>query len=221
LAADSVWVYVGTDNGLAYISRAPVENKKGKKQDRAALDGGSAQTDPAKNKPAPAAKNRLPGWYVYKLKVIDNYLYAGTDRGVLRRPINSNVNFELVNTPDSLLSTDIVDIISDGDSLLFATKNDVVAIDTKSGNSASLTGLTHFGQWNIRQIAADSQYVWAATDAGLWMYRLADGYERLFTTADGMISSNVRSLEMIGDYIWMATPNGVIRFYWNRPGRIN
>jgi ligand-binding sensor domain-containing protein len=225
LAVDSTWVYVGTDNGLGYINRMPVEHKKNKKEERAALDGDPQSADSAKvstkDKTMPSAKNRLQGWYVYKLKVIDNYLYAGSDRGALRRPINSNVDFEKVDTPDNLLSTDIVDIIKSGDSLLFATRNDVVVVDTKSGKSKSLTGLIHFGQWRIRQIAADSQYIWAATDAGLWMYRLSDGYERLFTTADGMISSNVRSLEMIGDYIWMATPNGVIRFYWNRPGRIN
>jgi ligand-binding sensor domain-containing protein len=221
LAADSVWIYVGTDNGLGYIINLPEERKKSKKQEEAALDSGPQPADSAGAKSALSAKNILLGWYIYKLKVIDDYLYVGSDRGALRRPINSSIDFERVDTPDSLLSTDIVDIIKNGNSLLFATRNDVVVVDTKSGRSKSLTGLTHFGQWRIRQIAADSQYVWAATDAGLWMYRLSDGYERMFTTADGMISANVRSLELIGDYIWMATPNGVIRFYWDRPGRIN
>jgi ligand-binding sensor domain-containing protein len=67
----------------------------------------------------------------------------------------------------------------------------------------------------------DSGNIWAATDIGLWKYRLSDGYYRLFTVNDGMISSDIRSLEIMGDYIWMATPKGVIRFLWNRPGRID
>ncbi len=220
LAEDSAWVYVGTDNGLGYISRYQEEKgNKHKKVEQAAPDTVSSAPDSAANTLPLMGKNRLLGWYIYRLKVLNDYLYAGTNRGVLRRQLGNYGDFSVVNTSDSLLSTDIIDIAQVRDSLYFATRNDIIIIDTKTGLSSSLTQLTHFGQWQIRQIAVGKQRVWAATDAGLWMYRLSDGYERLFTVSDGMISADVRSLELIGNYIWMATPKGVIRFLWNRPGR--
>jgi ligand-binding sensor domain-containing protein len=213
LAADSNWIYIGTDNGLGFLSRAH-DGKRKKAKDIASSDS-TGQGLPL------MGKNRLVGWYIYSLKVLNDYLYIGTNRGAMRRQVGDYGDLSIVNTPDNLLSTDILDIAQSGDSLFFATNSDIVLINTTTGQSVSLTKLAHFGQWQIRKIAVDGRHVWAATGSGLWMYRLSDGYERLFTETDGMISSDVRTLELVGDYIWMATPYGVIKFLWNRPGRID
>ena len=221
LAADSAWIYIGTDNGVGYLSRAP--QKKGKnqnKRDKASVETVQTTADSSRIQGPLIGMGNMRGWYIYCLKVIGNYLYVGTDHGAVRHLAGSKAALEAVNTPDNLLSTDVIDIIPNGDSLIFATKTDLIIMNTRTGQSVSLTKLEHFGQWRIREIVADKKYIWAATDAGLWMYRLSDGYERQFTTADGMISDNVRSIEMLGDYLWMATPKGVIRFYWNRSGRV-
>jgi hypothetical protein len=217
LAADSAWVYVGTDRGLGFLNRVHPERalKKKKKDDEDSstleLEAGTPLT----------GKNRMLGWYVNCLIPIDNYLYVGTDHGALRRVINTYGDFEFINTPEEMLSDDILDIAKQGDSLFFATKNDIVIINTKTGTATTLTDPGQFGSWRIRKIAVDGGNLWAATTAGLWKCRLSDGYSRLFTRADGMISDDVRSIEMVGDYIWMATPRGVIRFFWNRAGRID
>jgi ligand-binding sensor domain-containing protein len=222
LAVDSAWVYIGTDNGMGYVSRFhESKNKKTKSKDTAKSEKPSSPADSTNQSTPLPGKNHLLGWYIYCLKVIDNYLYVGTNRGALRRPLGDYGDFTLVNTPTNMLSDDILDISQLGDTLLFATKSEIIMIDTKTGQSTSLTELAHFGQWHIRKIVADSAHVWVATDAGLWMYRFSDGYKRLFTTSDGMISSDLRSLELIGDYIWMATPRGVIRFLSNRSGRVD
>ncbi len=36
-----------------------------------------------------------------------------------------------------------------------------------------------------------------------------------------MISDDIRGLVIDGDFIWLATPEGLIRFYWNDPARID
>jgi ligand-binding sensor domain-containing protein len=217
LAEDSACIYVGTEFGLGYIAKD--QQFKNHKNKESASDS-SQRAESGKKLPL-SGKNYLKGFYINALKEINNYLYVASDRGVLRRPMNSYGDFEYINTPERMLSDDILDIAKSGDSLLFATKYDIIIVDTKSGASSSLTNLAHFGQWNIRKIQVDSLNIWAATNAGLWKYRLRDGYERLFTSNDGMISSDIRSLEIIGDYIWMATPKGAIRFLWNRHDRVD
>lgn len=211
LATDSAWVYIGTDNGLGYISRHFDRKKKYKN-----IDSLSAELDT----PLPE-KNRLIGWHINTLKVIDSYLYIGTDRGALRRIINTYGDFERLNTPENMLSDDILDIARTGDSLMFLTRNDIIVIDTKSGAASTITDLEYYGSWHLRKFIIDGDHLWAATDIGLWMYRFSDGYHRLFTVTDGLISGDIRSLEILGDYIWMATPKGVVRFLWNRTGRVD
>lgn len=217
LAADSAWIYIGTDFGLAYVSRDNhFKRRKSKNKEADSLSEDSTEAG------APlSGKNRLRGFRINNLKVINDYLYVASDRGVLRRKLEDYGDFEYVNTPERMLSDDILDIAQSGDSLLFATKNDIIVINSKTGLSSSLTNMEHFGQWSIRKIQVDTLNIWAATSAGLWKYRLRDGAERLFTSNDGMISSDIRSLEIVGDYIWMATQSGAIRFLWNRPGRID
>jgi ligand-binding sensor domain-containing protein len=222
LAADSAWVYVGTDNGLGYVSRFYEKKpKKRKSEDTASVQTAPSPVDSAKSTTPLSGINYLQGWYIYCMKIMDGYLYVGTDRGALRRPLGDYGNFTTVNTSDNMLSGDILDISQVGDTILFAARSEIIMIDSKTGRSTNLTELTHFGDWHIRKITADSGHVWAATDAGLWMYRFSDGYKRLFTTNDGMISSDVRSLELAGDYLWMATPKGIVRFLWNRSGRVD
>jgi ligand-binding sensor domain-containing protein len=218
LAADTAWVYVGTDRGLGFVSKSGLFEKRRRKEKQAANSSESSIEEPG----APlTGKNRMVGWRVNCLKLIDNYLYTGTERGALRRAMNTYGDFEYLNTSEGMLSDEIFDIARKGDSLFFATRNDIVIVNTRSGEASTISDSKGFGVWQIRKIIVDTLNVWAATSAGLWKYRFSDGYSRLFTRNDGMISDDVRSLEMVGDYLWLATPKGVIRFFWNDPGRID
>jgi hypothetical protein len=218
LAADTAWIYAGTDRGLGAVARSGRAEPQ-RKDEKFPNDSGAVKED---NGGVPlSGKNRMTGWRINCLKAIDGYIYVGTERGALRREINNYGDFEFVNTPEGMLSDDILDMAGWGDSLYFGTKNDVIIINTVTGVASTITDQGKFGIWQIRKIAVDSMNVWAATNVGLWKLRKSDGYSRIFTTGDGMISSDVRTIEMLGDHIWMATPRGVIRFYWNRPGRID
>jgi ligand-binding sensor domain-containing protein len=210
---------VGTDNGLAAIGRE--KEARGSKHETAPDPPDTSRGDSAKAFVPLSSKNRMKGWRINNLKVLHNYLYVATDRGVLRRPLGSYGDFQFVNTPDGLLSTEIIDIARSGDSLFFALKDEIVIVDTATGNTGMITAPSFQGQRVIREIVVDGQNLWAATSLGLWKYRLDDGYYRLFTIGDGMISGDIRGLELVGGHIWLATPKGAIRFYWNNPDRID
>jgi hypothetical protein len=212
LASDSAWIYIGTENGLGFVSRH-FDRKRQKKQDPDSLS--RELNSPLRD------KSRLIGWHINALKIIDDYMYVGTDRGAMRRVINTYGDFEILNTPEKMLSDDILDIAETGDSLLFLTRNDIIVIDTKSAEASTITDLEFYGSWRLRKFVIDGDHLWAASDIGLWMYRFSDGYSRLFNVTDGLISSDIRSLDILGDYIWMATSKGIVRFLWNRRGRVD
>lgn len=214
VASDNLGVFAGTDNGLGYVGRS-TKKEKHKPDSAAVID--TTEASGRYNFPV----RSLTGFIINDDDIIGNYLYLATDRGVLRRELKKGSRYEYVNTPDRMLSTDIYDIAGTGDSLLFLTYRDIVIIDTSTGRSSTLTDSRYFDQWRMRKMAVDGLDIWVATDIGLWKYRLNDGYSRLFTAADGMISDDVRGLILDGDYLWLATPDGLIRFYWNNPDRID
>ena len=213
VAANTLGAYVGTDNGLGFIAADPVE----KNENSPNPDSSDTPNNPGSGLPAKS----LIGFRINSLKIISESLYLGTDKGVLRKNLSANRDFEYVNTPEGMLSTEIYNIEQMGDSLLFLTNRDIQIIDLKTEESSTLTDYRYFDRWRLRRLAADSENIWAASDMGLWKYRIKDGYSRLYTVADGMISDDIRGLVIDGDFIWLATPEGLIRFYWNDPARID
>lgn len=216
VTADSLGVFAGTDNGLGFISAIPEKKRKdhanSTNADTASGNSTHSVLFPAKS---------LTGMHVNCVEIIGEYLYLGTDRGVLRRLLESNSQFEYVNTPEKMLSTEIYDIAAIGDSLYFLTYRDIQIVNIKTEQSSTLTDPSYFDSWQMRKLAVTHSNIWAATDIGLWKYRISDGYSRLFTVNDGMISDDIQGLVLDGDYIWLATPGALIRFYWNDPGRVD
>ena len=45
-------------------------------------------------------------------------------------------------------------------------------------------------------------------------------YWKLFLRDVGLIDNQVFDLILDGDYLWIAIANGVTRYYWNNPVRI-
>lgn len=204
------YVFTGTAYGLGYIDKT---GKKKRETESNNEDEDSLTQQQLLN------KERFIGWRINDLKIIGDYLYMASDRGALRKRLNDNSKFTFLQTEDSKLSTEILEIIAQGDSLYFLTHNDIVIVNTKTEQSSIVTDLSYFPEWRLRQIAADGRNIWAATDIGLWKYRINDGYRRLFTAGAGMISDDIRGMVLDGDYIWLATPRGLIRFFWNDPNR--
>jgi ligand-binding sensor domain-containing protein len=210
VAAGRDYVFTGTANGLGYINKSADKKKDHESEndnedslaERQLLD-----------------RERFVGWHINDLKVIGDYLYMASDKGALRKKLDDNSKFVFLQTEDSKLATEILEISNRGDSLYFLTDNDIVIVNTKTEESSIVTDYSYYPEWRLRDMAADGRNIWAATDIGLWKYRISDGYRRLFTAGDGMISDDIRGMILDGDYLWLATPRGLIRFFWNDPNR--
>jgi ligand-binding sensor domain-containing protein len=204
------YVFTGTTNGLGYIEKS-MKKKADVNSSEAEQDSISLIEE--------SNRERFIGWQINDLKIIGDYLYLASDRGALRKNLSDDSKFTFLETEDGKLSTEILEIIARGDSLYFLTNNDIVIVNTETEESSVVTDLSYFPDWRLRKIAADGENIWAATDIGLWKYRISDGYRRLYTAGDGMISDDIRGMVLDGDYLWLATPGGLIRFFWNDPSR--
>jgi len=206
------YVFTGTTQGLGYIEKSR-KKKSEEKSDLADFEQDSLAREQLLN------RERFVGWQINDLRIIGDYLYIASDRGALRKKLDDNSKFTFLATEDDKLSTEIREITAQGDSLYFLTFNDIVIVNTETEESSIVTDLSYFPDWRIRKMVTDGRNIWAATDIGLWKYRIEDGYRRLFTAGDGMISDDIRGMVLDGDFIWLATPNGLIRFHWNDPRR--
>jgi ligand-binding sensor domain-containing protein len=145
-------------------------------------------------------------------------LYIATDDGVFS--YNPNIpRFYKLDTPTADLAWGANDIYNDGTNLYFGARFGVVIVNPKTDTSLVATDHSLSSGWRINQVYGNEKDIWAATNIGLWHYRRKDGYTYLYTTIDGLPTDEINSLVKDGDYFWLGTRKGLIRFFWNDPGR--
>ncbi len=193
------YLYIGTDNGLTVLPATG-------------------------NVPDSAFRAPLPddlylrGQVVYDLCVFKDVLYIATDRKVYSYDARAN-RFHAIDNPIGDLGYGVYDIFGNGISLYFGARFGVAIYDPDTEEITIATEHSFSTGWKINEVYADDKHIWAATDIGLWKYRRSDQYTYLYTIEDGLPANAVNSLVPDGDYFWLGTSEGLIRFFWNDPGR--
>lgn len=199
LAQYGNYIYVGTDDGLGILSS------------KGALPDSSFK--------APLTGDYLlRGHTVYSLLVHDSTLYIATEYKVYAYN-SSQLQFRDLDTPANDLSWGATDIFSDGAYLYFAGRFGVVVVDPATDSSWVATDPSLNDRWVLNELYCNPQFIFAATNLGLWKYRRDDQVTYLYTTADGLPVNEVNSVIGDGNYLWLGTDAGLIRFFWNSPGR--
>jgi ligand-binding sensor domain-containing protein len=67
----------------------------------------------------------------------------------------------------------------------------------------------------------DDSAAWLGTDDGVLKFDKRRSRWRRFTVEDGLPDNVVHYILLDGDFIWFGTPEGLTRFYWNSPYRID
>jgi len=65
---------------------------------------------------------------------------------------------------------------------------------------------------NIRDISADENAVWIATDSGVTMFDRSNNSWRYYTKEDGLGSDNINAVAVDGNFVWFGTDDGVSRY---------
>ena len=157
---------------------------------------------------------------VYDIEVGPEFVWFGTDEGVfaLDRAANRWLRF---TSPDGTIERPCTAISVFGDEIWFGT---TVGL-TRHQRSTRQWDWHPFGQQiqagHVICLQAGPKAVWAGTENGLWKLRRQTGRWRVFTTEDGLLDNTVQAILLDGAYLWLGSPQGLTRFYWDNPLRID
>ncbi len=167
----------------------------------------------------------LPGRFnlvaVYDLKHIDSLLWVATSEGAFRLHLESGRWHQFVD-PDRVLTGDVYSIASWRQQIVFAAPDGVVWADGLSGE-VQLLHQTERRHSPVVALAINETIVAAASSDGLTLIYYTDDRLKMrqFTTLDGLPSDYLYDLLLDGDYVWIGSDEGLTRFWWNNPSRVD
>jgi len=157
---------------------------------------------------------------IYDIEMGPEFVWFGAEEGVyaLDRTLNRWLKF---TSPDGTIERTVTAVSDDGDEVWFGTTVGLTRYD----RSSRQWDWHPFGQQiqagHIICLEAGPRAVWAGTENGLWKLRRQTGRWRVFTTEDGLLDNTVQSILVDGAYLWLGTPQGLTRFFWDNPLRID
>ena len=94
-------------------------------------------------------------------------------------------------------------------------------INLASGDIQSFSSILY--NRGYRALAVNDRIAAISSDNGMTFifHDLDKPYQKEFTRFDGLPSPYVYSLRMDGDYLWVGTDEGLTRFLWNNPDRVD
>ncbi len=202
LAADTGAVWVGTQFGVARLDRRTEEV-------RDVSEGDYAERT------------------TYDLAVVDTTVWAGTDAG-LYVSRDRGAHWQRFTWDDAIGDVPVTVVRHSGERLWCASRMGVLGVDPATGAKVRFPAGIYLRRdvegeqpAHALSVCSDGELLWVGTDQGVYRIEIESRYTRLFTTDDGLIHNEVRDIELDEDYIWFATPEGVTRFYWNDPERVD
>ncbi|SVB84535.1 uncharacterized protein METZ01_LOCUS237389, partial [marine metagenome] len=152
---------------------------------------------------------------------VDAYhdLWVATDNGVYRhRPGGAWTKIE---DPDSgNLNRAIFTVDIHGDAIWFGNDTSILKFTRTNGEWQEWLLPIAVGGAAFRMKILD-RVVWLGTRYGAAKFDREKETWRIFTPDDGLLDLTVQAILPAGDHIWFGTPEGVTRFYWNDPGRLD
>jgi hypothetical protein len=188
---DTLWV--GTDHGLGYYTN-------GAEKVRA------------------VSRKQFGNLFVTKLRIVRDKLFVGTTSGTNYVDFASGKVGRLQD-PQGILTGLIRDITVHGGKALFSSDRGLTEVDIATGkvNDSPLLNQPN----GAYAAVTNEKYVAAAIPDGLLLIERETGKERTFTVDDGLLSNNVNTILEDGDYLWLGSDEGLTRFQWINPERVD
>ncbi len=157
---------------------------------------------------------------IYDLKIVDDYLWIGSNVGAYRLALGTN-HLQRFQDPDQILFNRVFSIHRSGQKLWLASDAGVVQVNIETGATTPFRLFS--SNTDSRALTANDSMVAVVTDRGFTIIFLnrKNPLYREFSVEDGLPSIYVFSLVLDGDYLWVGTDKGLCRFWWNNPFRVD
>ena len=158
--------------------------------------------------------------YISTIETDSQWVWVGTEWGVARMNKSSG-DWSRFSTPHGILNSPVRSITRYKDVIWFGTDSGILSYNTSNEKTKVYQARVTFPGTGINKILCDGKNIWVATFQGAWKMELKSDVWRLFDQEEGLLDDNVQDMVLDGDYIWFGTPEGLTRFYWNSPYRID
>ena len=191
ISPDSVWI--GTPEGLALYT-------------------------PSVDTMAVVGRRILGQKFITALHLSGDKLIIGTTEGTFY--IDTRLKkIGSMKDPEGILGGSIREITSFYNEIFIASDWGLVAVDLKTGKASSIEYLERSG--GVYALAVNEKYIAAAVDHGLALLDRKEGRLRIFDELDGLLSEKINAIVAEGDYLWLGSEEGITRFMWNNPLRVD
>jgi len=230
IAADSDFIWIGTEDGLTRLRK-----ENGSFKTYTLFDGlpanevtavhvageslwvgtSSGLCVSARASWAPSGFDELRTW-VNDILVLEDTLWVATEDGVFVRDIRAGKWSEFED-PEGLLAISTVALLADAGKMWFATWRGVLCFDGRSGKWERFTSPVYLPHELVRAIGADEENVWVGTASGVARFIKDTGDWERYGLSDGLIGAEVSAIVCGEACVYFGTDRGVTRFCWSNP----
>ncbi|MDA0748580.1 MAG: hypothetical protein O2954_18840, partial [bacterium] len=142
------------------------------------------------------------------------YIWAGTDYGLFRCPLN-----DVVWTParsQNGLTNNRINGLMVRDNDVWATVESPAALIrlARPDTVWQRFPLSEVGGIQRVSIAADTSRVWLGTDLGAFRFDIGPKLWTQYTRSDGLTYERVQAVLLDGHFVWFGTEQGASRYHW-------
>jgi ligand-binding sensor domain-containing protein len=238
MEADDDYLYVGTPFGLYTVERGtlftkgPLDQRRGLSDDIVlslklfgdslfvGTEHGLSLISLATDSVYTIQSGTFGAQEIYDMEVVDSTIWIASSGGAFRYTPASERLYQYKD-PDLVLFNAVFNIESYGSGLWLASDAGVVRLDLETGRSTPYRDMMNNARG--RALAVNDRIMAISSDRGMTIFFLdrKKRFSREFTVDDGLASDVVYSLLLDGDYIWVGTDEGLTRFWWNNPNRVD
>lgn len=188
---DSVWI--GTAHGLAFYR-------------------------PSTDSVVIVADNILGDFFITDMQLIPGKLVIGTDKGAYFIDL-VNLKVGRLKDLEGILWGSIRQMTVYDKYLYVASSRGLAEIDLTTEKSTSVPYTDNPS--GVYAVAAGDRYIAASVGDGVILYEKKTGRMRRFTELDGLLSVNINVMVGEGDMLWIGSEEGLTRFKWVNPDRVD
>ena len=159
----------------------------------------------------------LGSLFITDLELVSGRLIIGTSRGAYYIDLTSK-KIGRLKDPDGQLRGVVHHVCASRDELFVSTDWGLSQVNLKTEKARPVPYLS---TRPVYAAAANDKYIAAAVDDGLMLIERGVDKQRLFTEDDGLLSVNINALVPDGDYLWIGSEEGLTRFKWVNPDRVD
>lgn len=160
----------------------------------------------------------LADLFVTDLHIAGDKLIIGTSDGAYFIDLTSKMTGRLKD-PEGDLGSEIRSISQYGDELLISTGYGLTSINLLTEKARPIPHMS--GPGGTYAAAANDRFYVGITGQGLQIVTRGENRRHLLTEDDGLLSIDINALLSDGTYLWIGSGEGLTRFDWFHPDRVD